>query len=435
MTIHAENIADDALAEPKSLSICTISDGVDAVIRLAGWIAQLPAGLRRTDLELAEALSHLTSTMAGSYDRIVLAPNAEREDASPRIIQAILDATVDRCSRQIILWPLGMRLSIRGTTKSQILYGPPFPAFNGLGLSVEPGLLDDIPAQDATGPKIRRFFSWLQKAPPAPPPATARRQPIRLISLQPMAGGAGASSLAANIASELAEIAPALEICLIDLDLQFGSIGSYLDLQSDARIVDAYRDISKLDRDAFQQCLVRVRNGLRVLPAPAEILPFDALDSSDLHHLIVLARQTADLVILDLPSAIPDWCETAYLESDKVLGICSLDVRSAANIRKLRDLIGPQNLGPQKLAFVLNRSPLRPPKDWSTRLSEFEKGLGQPIETTFLSGGEGLGRALDSGASLGVIDPASPLLKQIRDYCLTLKETIDSRKSSAVEPS
>ncbi len=47
-----------------------------------------------------------------------------------------------------------------------------------------------------------------------------------------MAGGTGATTVAVNLAWELATIAKtdAPKVCLIDLDLQFGSVATYLDL-------------------------------------------------------------------------------------------------------------------------------------------------------------------------------------------------------------
>ena len=102
-----------------------------------------------------------------------------------------------------------------------------------------------------------------------------------LFAVQSMSGGTGATTLAVNLAWELANVdkKKSPTVCLIDLDLQFGSTSTYLDLtRRDVIIVASvsciygigsptlYRDQMQLfkvgetiDRDEVLRKLVRLQ--------------------------------------------------------------------------------------------------------------------------------------------------------------------------------
>ncbi len=68
-----------------------------------------------------------------------------------------------------------------------------------------------------------------------------------------LAGGVGATTFAVNLAWELATIAKtdAPRVCLIDLDLQFGSVATYLDLPRKEAVFEMLSDTAGVDSDAF----------------------------------------------------------------------------------------------------------------------------------------------------------------------------------------
>lgn len=422
--------------DTRSFRICTVCDGLDAVLRLAGYVAQMKGNVSRTDLSLAEALDYLKGHNGDDFEQIVIAPDADK-DASPRLVGAILDAAAARSSVLVVLLPPKTRLHIEPQPGLHVLYGPPFEARDAVSGAMVPGAVTP-----ETAPRRSRLRSLFLGGKPnraadrlAPPPKQPEKPPAkarRVIAVQPLSGGSGATMLACNMAAEFAQSKPALGICMLDLNLQFGNVGTYFDLPADSRILDAYRNIGAMDSDAFQTCLRKVGDNLHIFTCPGEILPLDGLTSADLRRMIGLAQEVADLVILDLPHSVADWSEGAFSQADLILGVCTLDVRTAQNSTKLQELIRSESMPQSKLSFVLNRVARKRNRLWREALAEMEKGLGAPFLRMIPDGGDDVALACNAGSPLWKQAAGNPARTAIRDFCDTLRPTIGTRVPKAM---
>uniref|UniRef100_UPI0013DFBFA0 AAA family ATPase n=1 Tax=Frigidibacter oleivorans TaxID=2487129 RepID=UPI0013DFBFA0 len=243
-------------------------------------------------------------------------------------------------------------------------------------------------------------------ADPAPP------GPLSVLAFQGTCGGAGATTLAVTLAAELARLG--LETCLLDLDPQFGGVATYLDLRAPSQVADAYRNLTRLDTDAFRSCLVEAAPGLKVFPAPDEVLPLDAIDEESVSRLIGCARAVARVVVIDMPHALADWSDRAYVEADRVYCVSLPDVRSAQNARKLMALLSGARLPPGRMVHCLNRLPQRRlPPELQRNIASFEQGLGRPFAERFVDGGVEVSAACDLGTPLAELAAANPLRRQV----------------------
>jgi pilus assembly protein CpaE len=102
----------------------------------------------------------------------------------------------------------------------------------------------------------------------------------------------------------------AASVCLIDLDLQFGSVSTYLDLPRREAIYELLSNTAVMDRDAFLQALLPFNDRLQVLTAPPNMLPLDLIGPDDINRIIDMARANFDYVVIDMPTSIVQWTET-----------------------------------------------------------------------------------------------------------------------------
>ncbi len=396
---------------------------------MSAWLVHLPPDTSRTDLGIGEALEYLRQPFEIDADQIVLAPDTGKVTA-PKVLTGILEAACKRCSDVVLLLPPGARLNLPHLPV-RVLYGPPFapPAPTKPETS---GLESDQLAEHAktSGSFLSRL---LRRHNPGRSPRTTVAKPelpdrpCRLIALQPVAGGVGATTLAVNLAAELSRLPDPPEICLIDLNPQFGNIGTYLDLPASSRITDAYRQLAGLDFDSFQSCLIRISDHLRVFTAPAEILPVDGITERDLRRILTLARDCSDLTLLDMPHLVTDWSGTAWSEADLVFTISRADVRSAQNMRKFLALIQAERLADGKLFHLLNNTPTRPDADWLAACTSFETGIRGPFLHQFPSGGDQVTAASNTGVPLYRAAPANALRNSILGFAGLLGPKIARR--------
>ena len=118
-----------------------------------------------------------------------------------------------------------------------------------------------------------------------------------IFAVQSMSGGTGATTLATNLAWELATIdkkAPP-SVCLIDLDLQFGSTSTYLDLTRRDVVFEVLSEAQNMDVEAFKQALQSYDGKLSVFTAPSDILPLDIVGPEEIGALLDFAQSCFDI--------------------------------------------------------------------------------------------------------------------------------------------
>lgn len=405
-----------------ALRICTVTGGLDAVLQVAVLLSSVGDDSKRTDLQLNAAQEVLGKTGAGEFDLIVLA--GTDDGRSPDMLREVAKIAVAR-GATVLLRGAEAVLPDGLPPELGILRGPPFPTgtLDELLAAADPvggttAALQPEPGADA-GPRmpLRRLIARLTgQAKAVPPPLPPDAPQVHVI--QPTCGGAGSTTLSVNFAVALAERAKLEDdrtaVCLLDLNLQFGSVGTYFNLPENSQLRDAYRNIRRIDAEVFQSCLQYPVPGVAVLQTPAEIMPFDALNAASVGELIALARGTAPVVIVDMPHCIADWAEQVFIEADRIFCVSTLDVRCARNARLLERLLAASSVAPPE--HVINRAPARRAREWDENRAAFETAIGRPLSTIFSDGGAQVTASCDAGNPLCSSAPKSPLAQEIRAF-------------------
>jgi pilus assembly protein CpaE len=238
----------------------------------------------------------------------------------------------------------------------------------------------------------------------------------RVLTFSRASGGAGATTLAVNVAHALARPRRRrqADICLIDLDLHFGTAALQLDLPQTAGLVDIVRSPERLDAALFADSLLEHRSGLRVLPAPSTSMPLEALQPDLVQTLLELARAQFDYVVVDLPIALTQWTETVLHQSDLVYLVTQLNVPAVRQLRRLLDVIEEAGLYNLPVQLVLNRQ--QKGFGWGTGVKrrQAEKALGRPFDYCIRDQFEILNEAANRGCPVLDVRRYSRFDRQLR---------------------
>lgn len=238
-----------------------------------------------------------------------------------------------------------------------------------------------------------------------------------------LAGGVGASTFASNLAWELATIsAEAPRVCLLDLDFQFGSAATYLDLPRKEAVMDMLTDMGNSDSDAMLQSMLTFNDKLHVLTAPADMLPLDVITAEDIGRLIDMARSNFDFVIIDMPKTIVAWTEAVLTRAHVYFALMELDLRSAQNVLRLVRALKSEGLPHEKLRFVLNRAPRFTDLGAKGRVKRMAESLDISIEVQLPDGAAQVTQANDHGLPLSESAPKNNLRKEIQKLAKSLFE-------------
>ncbi len=249
-----------------------------------------------------------------------------------------------------------------------------------------------------------------------------------------LAGGVGATNFAVNLAWELATIQKddAPKVCLLDLDFQYGSVATYLDLPRRDAVYEMLSDTAHLDTDGLAGAMLSFRDKLSVLTAPSEMLPLDFVTSEDINRLINLARANYDFVVIDMPHTVVQWTEAVLHQAHVHFELLELDMRSAQNALRMIRALKSEELPVEKLRFVLNRAPKFTDLTGKGRVKRLSESLDIDIEGQLPDGGDQVSQANDHGLPLGETTPKNPLRREIQKLAKSLFELSKQTEAAKV---
>src|SRR6185503_3105777 len=115
----------------------------------------------------------------------------------------------------------------------------------------------------------------------------------KLVSFIKSVGGVGATALMTQLAIRFAhnEARSGRSACVIDLDLQFGDVAFQLGLRPKFSLMDLLEAGARLDGDLLRATCADHPSGLKVIAAPADMVPIEGMPTDHLLRIIELARE------------------------------------------------------------------------------------------------------------------------------------------------
>jgi pilus assembly protein CpaE len=235
----------------------------------------------------------------------------------------------------------------------------------------------------------------------------------KVVSIIKSVGGAGATALITQLGVRFAqnEAKAGREVCLIDLDVQFGDAAFLLGLHPKLTLADLIEAGARLDGDLLRATTTEHSSGLKVIGSPRSMMPLEALTSEHVIDIVELAKREFGTVLVDLPANWTNWSLSLLAQSDLVLLVSELNVASLHRARRQLELIESQDLEDLDLRLIINRFEkglLR-----TVRPSDVREALGRDIAYTIANDPLLMRSALDQGVPIAEIKRKSLIGKDI----------------------
>ncbi|MBF9043261.1 AAA family ATPase [Rhodobacterales bacterium HKCCE4037] len=392
-------------SEPAPIVACTVSSMVHHFGLLIEDMEN-ELGEAWGDLGFDEAREFINALEPGNLEFIALAVREEDETDLGRVGEVIRAARSKDI--KVILIPENLTTA-------------------GLRELLRLGADDFVPyplAEGALHDAIVKIRTEVQVPPPpqatspeAPRVATGQRLDGQsaIFAVQNLAGGTGATTLAVNMAWELANIDKTNppSVCVIDLDLQNGSVATYLDLPRREIMLEMLQDATSMDAQGFKQALVGFEDKLSVFTAPSEIVPLDIIGPEEVTAVLDLAAECFDIVIIDMPRTMVMWTDTVLNRADMYFATLELDLRSAQNAMRFIKALRSEDLPLDKVQYVLNRAPGMTDLNGKTRMKKMAESLGVSFSNMLPDGGKQVVQSCDNGEPLAESAKKNALRKEI----------------------
>jgi len=231
-------------SDPSAVVACTISRDVQ-IFDLLIEDMETALGESWGDLSFEDATAYLQQPEAQDLQFVTIALDHEDEDRIAQIAQIIRMAKESDIKVILVtedVSPAALHQLLREGGDEFVPY--PLPE-NELSNAIERVLTppEQVIVETADKPDTLK-------------PSSNRNGVV--IPVHGMAGGVGATTFAINLAWELATVAKdeTPRVCVLDLDFQFGTTSTYLDLPRRETVMEVLSDTESMDSESFMQALL-----------------------------------------------------------------------------------------------------------------------------------------------------------------------------------
>lgn len=413
--------------DPNAILACTVCRDVQNFDLLIVDMEEV-MGEQWGDLGFEDALQFFDQPEANDLEFIALAIDDLDED-DPEVLKRIVIAAKEKGIRTLLIaedvTPSLLHQLLRMGADEFIPYPPP----SGELLEVVEAIRNAPTAEESETPAPVEQEAPTQQV--TIPTGAPHAQGV-IIATHGLSGGSGSTTLAVNLAWELATVSKDKppSVCLIDFDLQFGSTSTYLDLSRRDAVYELLTDTESMDSDSFAQALQKYDDKLNVLTAPTDILPLDLITNEDVERILDVASRHFDFVVVDMPTTVVQWTETVLTKSHVYFATLEIDMRSAQNTMRMKRALQAEDLPFEKLRYVLNRAPKFTDLSGKARVKRMAESLGISIDVLLPDGGKQVMQSEDHGQPLAQLASKNPLRKEIAKLAQSLFE-LDEDSSQA----
>lgn len=175
-----------------------------------------------------------------------------------------------------------------------------------------------------------------------------------VVSICGAQGGAGATSIAINLALQLAETTKA-KVALLDLHLQNGETAVMLGVRPGPGLRIALENPMRADTLFIERAAIEINDRVSLISADEELDARLDITEAGVRHVLGLLRQRFNYIVVDIPVPFPSSIHPVLTLSRHVLVLLEAEVTGLRNARALRNAVN-NIAGKDRVFTLLNRA-------------------------------------------------------------------------------
>lgn len=182
------------------------------------------------------------------------------------------------------------------------------------------------------------------------------KEPGKLISIMGSSGGVGCTTIATNLAVELADLVGAeRKVAIVDLDFRFGHVATLLDVHGQFTVADLCSTPEELDPQMVQKALIRHSSGVYVLRRPHSFAQAEMITAAHCANVLTTLQGMCSYVIVDGPTRHDPGGRSVLDAADQCLLVIQMLVTSVRNADRMVQELAVQGFNTDRLQLVCNR--------------------------------------------------------------------------------
>ena len=242
----------------------------------------------------------------------------------------------------------------------------------------------------------------------------------KIITIYSNKGGIGKTTIAANLAVELAKTSGD-KVALIDLNLQLGDIATFLNLSPSFDVSYAIKNLISKKDETVLNVFERYNNTNHyVLSDPNYIEESESILPHQIEELFKKLRKIFPYIIVDMSSNIePNSLKILDL-SDLILFTTIVNIPAIRNCQRCLNLFKSRKYDNNKIKIILNRYM----ENDEIKVEDIENALGEKIYWKIPNNYFSIMEAINKGISVSEVSLNSNIANNFRDFASKIADDI-----------
>ena len=248
---------------------------------------------------------------------------------------------------------------------------------------------------------------------------TRAKDPIGMITVFSPRGGAGSSTIAANLAIALQEAQEA-RVLLLEGKSMFGHLALMLNIRSQNSIIDLIAHAGTLDPNLIADVVHKHSSGIHVLVSPTDIQAAQGIRAQDLFNVVNGLKPQYDYIVVDGGSTINENSITLMDLSDRLLLIATPELAALHDVSRFMEISHTLGYTDEKVRIVINRMGM----PGGIKKHDVEAALRTKPFVYLPEDEERVVRSLNRGVPLLFRYPRSPLSRALYPLAASVSDSV-----------
>lgn len=231
-------------------------------------------------------------------------------------------------------------------------------------------------------------------------------------------GGIGKTSVAVNLAMELANITKE-KVALVDLNIQMGDVTTFLNLEPSFDISYVINNLERIDESFLLSTLEQYnKTSLYVLADPPDIEQAEVITPDDITTLINVLRNVFSYIVIDTGSNFDAKTITALDNADLILHVGVTNIPFVRSCQRCLELYKKLGYSKDKIKLLINRfmetDQISP--------DQVEEALDHKIFFKVPNNYHAIINAINKGIPVSEIEPYSNISKAFKNLAALLSD-------------
>lgn len=242
----------------------------------------------------------------------------------------------------------------------------------------------------------------------------------KIITIYSNKGGIGKTTIAANLAVELAKTTRD-KVALIDLNLQLGDISTFLNLNPTFDAAYVIKNMIDKKDDTIIKAFEKYKNtSLYVLADPSYIEQSESITPQQIESLFKTLKRVFPYIIVDMSSNIDPNSLKILDCSDWILFTTIVNIPAIRNSQRCLNLFKSRHYPKGKVKVIINRYM----ENDEIKTEDIETTLGEKIYWKVPNNYFSIMEAINKGISVGEVSTSSNITNSFRDFALKISDDI-----------